>query len=336
MRFLFPGILLATLLWSCGGDSNSTQGDEPTVSVRTENPLDSISRLIEQEPNNADLYHTRGLMLLMVGEVQGAMGDVGRAIILDSTRYEYFLTMSDIYFKSNQPKLSQASVKRARLLAPDNIEPVLRLAEFNLYLQDYKGVLEACSEATSMDPNSDRAYFFKALAYKELGDTAKAIDNYLITVEKEPDNVDAYVELGILYADRNLPMAEQYYKNALRSDPNSKEAMYGLGLYYQDNDRLNEALETYTQLARVDSNYVNAYYNMGYINYEMLKDYRVALNHFNRAVRANPDHVPSIYMRGLCFEARGDLNNAKSQYQLALSKDDGYGLALDGLNRVLN
>ena len=336
MRFLLPGILVLIVLWSCGGDPRSSQEDQEIVTNGPENPLDSISRLIEQDSKNADLFYNRGLMLLMVDEVQGAMGDVGRAIILDSTRYEYFLTMSDIYFRSNQPKLSQASVKRARLLAPNNIEPILRLAEFNLYLQDYKGVLTACSDAISMDPNSDRAYFFKALAYKELGDTAKAIDNYLITVEKEPDNVDAYVELGIIYADRNLPMAEQYYKNALRSDPSSKEAMYGLGLYYQDNDRLNEALETYSQLARVDSNYVNAYYNMGFINYEMLKDYNLALNHFNRAVRANPDHVPSIYMRGLCFEARGDLNNAKSQYQLALSKDDGYRLALDGLNRVLN
>lgn len=336
MRFLFPAILLTIALWSCKDDPKPTQDPEQTVQPQPVNPLDSVSQLIEENPNDADLYHNRGLMLLMIGEVQAAMGDVGRAIIMDSTRYEYYLTISDIYFKSNRPELSQSSLKRARALAPENTEPILRLAEFNLYLQDYKSAIIACNDAINLDPNTDRAYFFKALSYKELGDTAKAIDNYLITVEKEPDNVDAYVELGIIYAGRNIPLAEQYYKNALRSDPNSREAMYGLGLYYQDNDRLNEALEIYTQLTRVDSNYVNAYYNMGFINYEMLKDYKLALNHFNRAVRANPEHVPSIYMRGLCFEARGDIQNAKGQYQLALTKDEGYRLALDGLNRVLS
>jgi tetratricopeptide (TPR) repeat protein len=336
MRFLFPAVLLSILLWSCKNDPKSTKDAEPVTQAQPVNPLDSISKLIAENPNDANLYHARGVMLLLIGEIQAAMGDVGRAIIMDSSRYEYYLTISDVYFRANKPKLSQSSLKKARGLAPENTEPVLRLAEFNLYLQDYRSVLIACNDAIDLDPNEDRAYFFKALAYKELGDTAKAIDNYLLAVEKEPDNVDAYVELGIIYSDRNIPLAEQYYKNALRSDPNSREAMYGLGLYYQDNDRLNEALEIYTQLTRLDSNYVNAYYNMGFINYEMLKDYNLALDNFNRAVRANPDHVSSIYMRGLCFEARGDIQNAKGQYQLALRKDQGYKLALDALNRVLN
>lgn len=332
-------IVAAIVLFSIVGCKTDQRSKAEAVSVDATvvaaNPFDSISALIKESPNNADLLHERGKMFIAAGDLSVALGDLGRAIMIDSSQSEYFLTISDIYFKANQPAKSMAALKKAGELAPEDPEVPLRLAEFYLYIQNYTEAVKATNEALSLDNRNDRAYFLKGFCYKEVGDTIKAVEQYQKAVENNPDHIDAYVEMAILYDIKGDPIAEQYYKNALKVDPDSKEALYGLGLHYQDFDRLNEAILTYTELVEKHPDYASGYYNMGFINFEFLNDHKQALQYFNDAVGANPEYVAAIYMRGLCYEALGDVAKAKAEYQFALEKDRGYQLAVDGLARLL-
>lgn len=332
--FIVTAFVLFTIA-GCKTESNSGQQTSSTDSTVVVNPFDSISALIKESPNNAELLHDRGKMFLAAGDFNVALGDLGRAIMLDSSQSDYFLTISDIYFKAKKPANSLAALKKAGELAPEDPEVPLRLAEFYLYIQNYTEAVKATNEALKLDNRNDRAYFLKGFCYKEVGDTVKAVEQYQKAVENNPDHVDAYVEMAILYDIKGDPIAEQYYKNALKVDPDSKEALYGLGLHYQDFDRLNEAILTYTELVEKYPTHASAYYNMGFINYEFLNDHNQALRYFNDAVGADPEYVSAIYMRGLCYEALGDVAKAKSEYQFALEKDRGYQLALDGLGRLL-
>jgi tetratricopeptide (TPR) repeat protein len=336
MRNILVLAVIALVIASCktdpkGGSSGSTE-DSTTVQL---NPFDSISQLIEADPENADLIHARAEMFLEAGELSVALGDAGRAIMLDSSKAKYFLTISDIYFKGNKPAQSMASLKKAGELEPLNIEVPLRLAEFYLYIQNYTEAVKATNDALKMDGKSDRAFFLKGISYKEVGDTVKAAEQFLRAVENNPDHVDAYVELGILYDIKDDPIAEQYYRNALKVNPDSKEALYGLGILLQDYDRLNEALKVYTELVQKHPDHASAMYNMGFINFEFIKDYNQALRYFEDAVAANPEYVAAIYMRGLCYESMGNVDRAKAEYQFALEKDPTFSLALTGLERLL-
>ncbi|MFT4680662.1 MAG: tetratricopeptide (TPR) repeat protein [Granulosicoccus sp.] len=315
-----------------GSNVELVSGDTTVVAA---NPFDSISALINESPNNADLLHERGKMFIAAGDLSVALGDLGRAIMIDSTQSDYFLTLSDIYFKGNKPAKSMTALKRAGAIAPNDPEVPLRLAEFYLYIQNYTEAVNATNEALALDNRNDRAYFLKGFCYKEVGDTMKAVEQFQRAVENNADYVDAYVELAILYDIKGDPVAEQYYQNALKVEPDSKEALYGLGLHYQDTDRLNEAMQTYTKLVQFHPDYSSAFYNMGFINYEFVKDRNQALSYFDAAVQVNPDYISAIYMRGLCFEALGDVSKAKREYQFALQKDPGFQLALDGLKRLL-
>ncbi len=138
-----------------------------------------------------------------------------------------------------------------------------------------------------------------ALALLEKGDTVTAVEDFKKTIDQDQKFYEAYVELGELYSMRKDPIAADYLKNAIKIRPNSKEAMYMLGMFYQENGRYEEALETYDKLAKTDSTFKDAPYNTGYIYLVYLHDFRKAANYFSFALRCDPGYVEAMFNRGI-------------------------------------
>jgi tetratricopeptide (TPR) repeat protein len=255
---------------------------------------------------------------------------------MDSTVSDYYLTISDVYFRLGKPSMCLNALTKANQLQPESTEPLYRLAQFNLYLSKYQECIDFANSMLKLDPHDDRPFVVKALAHKQLGDTAKAIFNYLQAVNENPDNYDAYVELGVLHFGKKNPLAEKYLLAALSIRPDALDALYDLGMFYQENDKLNEAMETYVRLLKVDSTYSHAYFNMGYIQYQYLQLYNEALANFEKAVKMDPKYFQAIYMRGLCYEAKGDVAAAKREYGYSLEINPQYKNAADGMQRLLS
>ncbi|MBL4586983.1 MAG: tetratricopeptide repeat protein [Flavobacteriales bacterium] len=298
--------------------------------------LDSLTDLLERAPSDAQLLNERAKVFLDLGQLDLAIADVGRALLLDSTQADFFLTISDVYFRSDKPKQCLTALKKAHQLQPENSEPLYRLAQFQLYLQNHRKSIDYANDMLKIDAQDDRPFMIKGLCYKELGDTAKAIHNYLEAVTENPDNYDAYTELGKLHWALGDPLAEQYLKSALSIRTDAIDALYALGMFYQDADRLNDALKTYTRILEIDSTFRSAYFNMGYIQYQYLQLYSEALVNFDKAVKIDPQYFQAIYMRGLCYEAKGDVMNAKREYGYAIEVKPNYAKAAEGLNRILS
>jgi len=298
--------------------------------------LDSLTNLLERAPSDAQLLNQRAKVFLHLGQLDLAIADVGRALLLDSTEADYFLTISDVYFRLNKPKQCLSALKKAHQLQPENREPLYRLAQFELYLKNHKKSINYANKMLKIDVQDDRPFMIKGLCYKELGDTTKAISNYLEAVTENPDNYDAYTELGKLHWALGNPLAEQYLKSALNIRTDAIDALYALGMYYQDADKLNDALKTYTRILEIDSTFRSAYFNMGYIQYQHLQLYNEALFNFDKAVKIDPQYFQAIYMRGLCYEAMGNVTNAKREYGQAIAVNPNYRKAAEGLKRILN
>jgi len=297
--------------------------------------LDSLSQLLDAAPDNTELLNERAKAFLDVNEVNFALADIGKALLIDSTIAKYYLTISDVYFRLNKPQQCKNALHKANELQPEYVEPLYRLAQFELYLGNHQTSINYANDMLRIDARDDRPFMVKALCYKELGDTAKAIHNYLEATTENPDNYDAFVELGILHWAQKNPLAENYFKTALDIRPNGIDALYALGMQYQQTDKLNEALEAYAQILILDSTYRTAYYNTGYIQYQYLQLYNEALMSFDKAVKVDPKYHQAVYMRGLCYEAKGDISRAKLEYSYAIQLNPDYRLAADGLTRLL-
>lgn len=335
---LVSAVIVASVVIGCGGqqkDTSPVPTADDVLQTSEMRALDSISKLIDRSPTDPDLYNERAKLLVSTGDIDYALSDVGRAILMDSTKSAYFVTISDIFFQRNEPKRCLRALEKAQRLDSKNTEALYRLAQFKLYLNRHEESIGHANDMLRIDPQNDRPFLIKALNYREVGDTTRAIENYMLAAEQNPDNMDVQMGLGLLHWGRKDPLAESFFKNALAINPKATEAVYALGLVQQNSGRSDEALDTYASLLTLDSTNRNAHYNIGFIHLTQLDDAEEALVHFRKAVKVDPTYHEAIYMRGLCHEALGDMDMAKREYSFALQLSPGFKKAADRLNTLL-
>ena len=186
-----------------------------------------------------------------------------------------------------------------------------------------------------IDPNHYRIYFLAGLNYTDMGDTTKAIENFQIAIEKNPNLYDGYIMLGLLYAGQKDTLALAYYDNALKLNDKSLEAYYNKAMFLQSIKRFDQAVKIYQFIIdSVDAGYKYAYYNIGYINMVYFKDYDKGIECFSKAIELDNKYAEAYYNKGVCYEMQKNYPKARLEFQTALRIRENYNKAIEGLNRI--
>ncbi|NVO03233.1 MAG: tetratricopeptide repeat protein, partial [Bacteroidetes bacterium] len=320
--------LILVFIVACGGNKSKEVKNNGKDSVAAE--LAKLNDEIEKSPNNADLYNKRANYYVSKKEFDLALADVRQAMNIDSSKATFFLTLSDIYFAQGKATACQGALEKSIKLDPEFVEGYMKLAELNLYLKKYEKTYELLDKALEFDKLNAKAYFMRGMAQKEQGDTGKAVASFKMTIDQDPEYYHAFIELGLLYSIKHNKIALEYFNSAVRLNPTSVEAYYALGMFCQENDRLNDAIKAYTTIIKLEPKNKFAHYNLGYIHLVYLKVYDVAIKHFTNAIKADPNYAEAFYNRGYSFELLGDLSNAREDYKEALRLKVNYTRAIDG------
>lgn len=330
---LFTGLVL---LSSCGSETISSEtGTSDSVKSVLPEALLKLNAEIEKEPTNAELYHKRAQYHLQQRNFDAGFEDMRRVMTIDSSKSSYFITLSDLYFVTNQTANSKATLEKCLTLDDKNVDAMLKLAELYFYVKKHDDCFKYINLALKIDKYNSKAYFMKGMNYKEIKDTAKAISSMQTAIEQDQSFYNAYMQLGILNAAQKNPIAVEYYKNALRVQPKSTEIWYAIGKYYQDVENWDKAAEAYEVLLKIDPKNKNANYNMGGINLVGKKDYKTALKYFTSALSSDPAFVDAYYGRGVCYQTMGDKKNAVVDFNACLTINPMHEEAknaLDGIN----
>jgi tetratricopeptide (TPR) repeat protein len=230
----------------------------------------------------------------------------------------------------------KASLNKAIEIDPKNISAYTKLAELNLYIKDYNACLKAADDVLKIDVYNPRAYFIKGMAFKEVGDSAKAVSSFQTVVEQDPEYYNAYIQLGLLYSAIKNPLALDYLNNALNLQPQSIEAYYAIGMFFQETGNVNKAIEAYNTILKIDSTYNDAHYNLGYIAMVIQNDMANAIKHFSDNIKFHPKNYEAFYMRGLCYERMKDKASAERDYRMALSLYPQYDPAAIALGNLID
>jgi len=333
LKNIFPLFFTALLApASCSGDP-STDKELTADSAKMKLPEDlvKLNAAIESNPNNADAWHGRAKYYLDNKQYDAGFEDMKKVMTLDSNKAEYFITLSDLYFMTNQTGNSKASLEKCLSLDDKNVTAMLKLAEIYFFVKKHDKCFEYINMALKVDKYNPKAYFMKGMNYKELKDTAKAISSMQTAVEQDQTFYNAYMQLGLLNAAQKNPVAVNYYKNALRMNPNSIEVWYGIGKFYQDVNEWEKATEAYNVILQIDPKHRHSLYNLGYINMAGLKKYDIALEYFSSAAKADPAYVDAYYGKGVCYQLMGNKAKAKAEFQNCLGIDGNYQPALEAL-----
>lgn len=327
-------LIITTILFfgACGNNNNNA--DNKTVNDSLPPDLAAISQRIQEDPENAVLYDERAKLYLQKQKPEGALADINKAITIDSKNPVYYRTLSDVYFMMGKAQRSREALDKAIEVDQDDTSAYLKLAELEFYYKEYKKSFDYIEKALRLDPKNAKAFFIRGMAYKEMGDTTKAVKAFQMAVDFDQEYYHAYMQLGLLFSVKHNPLAVDYYNNALSLNPQSTETYYALGLYYQQNEQYNKAIESYTSLLKIDPKNKFAHFNLGYIHLVYLQVYDVAAKHFTDAINSDKNYAEAWYNRGYCFELLGDVMNAKNDYQQAIMLRPNYQRAIDGQNRI--
>ena len=323
------------MIVSCAHNNNVTEVKKTdSTAQNTPEELKQLNSQLLAQPTNADLYHRRAKYYFNAKDFQKGMVDIVQALKIDSTKAEYYSTLSDLYFVANQTGKTKTALEKCIALDDKNADAMVKLAELYLYVRKNELSMKYINMALKVNQYNAKAYFMKGMNYKELKDTTRAISSMQTAVEQDQQYYNAYVQLGILCAAQNNSLAVLYYKNALRIQPTSTEAWYNLGKFFQDTKDLKNALETYTKLLQIDKGNKNALFNMGVINFAYLKKYELAINNFSEAIKIEPKFVQAYYGRGICYQAKGDIKLAATDFQACLDINPKYEPAQTALKEL--
>lgn len=325
--FLFIVLMSSCSLFSGEKQQNGLPVAHPEV--------EEISRQIEKNPKDAELYYRRGVMYHHLELDSLALTDFQSAVDRDSTQAKYFSAIGDLLFEHKDISGSIKWIQKAIYLNPDDEVAHLKMGKMFLFAEDYPKAFAEINTVLRSNVYNAEAYFLKGMCYKSMKDTAKAISSFQTAVQTEPRYVDAHLQLALLYEGRKDPMALKYFENAYRADSSDLEPLYGQGMFWQNQQKYAEAKNVFYRIISIDRSYPKSYYNIGWMLLQEDSTEK-ALRQFTIAIQEKPDYVEAYFNRGLCQEILGDLPKAREDYQQALTFNADYTPASEALQRIKN
>lgn len=135
------------------------------------------------------------------------------------------------------------------------------------------------------------------------------------TIKATPNDPSAYYELANAYNELDrIDEAIQYYTQALERDPNWADAHFKLGLIAHRQGHHEKAIEHLQKAAANNTQFVRVHFWLGSISY-LLKQYEPAVEAFANAVKAESNYVIPQYHLGLSYQATGQNDKALEAFK---------------------
>ncbi|MDY0342161.1 MAG: tetratricopeptide repeat protein [Lentimicrobium sp.] len=337
MKFrILAGVALSvslTLLSGCNSDQPGADSHQK-ADIVLEDTLTMLNQAIVNQPAAVAPYLERANFFIKKDSLNLALKDVNSALEIEENNPETYAVLSDVYLYSGKVQRALDALKKAQELNASNAQFDVKMARIYLTMSDYKQTFESLRKALKKNPENVEALFISGLANEEMGDTAKAIENYQMTVARNQKHFDALKQLGILFAIKKDRLAIDYLRNAFTVRPGSVEPLYILGMFYQENNDPDKALNVYNEILLIRPDYKLAQYNKGYVYLIYKEDYPEAISAFTEAIQLDAAYADAYFNRGYAYELSGNKEKAREDYRKVLTMSVNDEKAVTALNRL--
>jgi tetratricopeptide (TPR) repeat protein len=167
-----------------------------------------------------------------------------------------------------------------------------------------------------------KVYFDMGVIYNNYkGMTDLAIENFEKCLSLNPDYVDAYINLGEIYAKKgDLDKAEKALEEAIVRDPKRTSAFINLGAVYDLKKEFRKAAEVLIKALNIDPGKVNAYLNLGVVFAKMGK-IKKAIEAFEEGLRRDPKNVSIMNNLAVIYFQMKKIEEAEKMLKKALEID---------------
>jgi len=321
----------------------------------------NAQRLMPREPRwpyfLAHLHKSRG-------NIAGSISAFKRVLEIAPDDLATLIWLGRTYLDQGVADEAEPLFARARQLAPREPAVLAGLGQSALARRDYGGAVSALEEALSIDASLASIHSPLAMAYRGLGDTAKAeahLKQWRNTDVLVPDpfrqELDLSLDSGLSYElrgvraleQRDFKAAAEYFQKGVDITPGTtmlgRSLRHKMGTARYLNGDIQGAVKWFEETIRLapegglDQTAAKAHYSLGVL---MASSGRSAdaIRHLSAAVRFSPSYVEAHIALGDALRRAGRVAASMEPYQEALRVSPtaadarfGYGMALVRLGR---
>jgi tetratricopeptide (TPR) repeat protein len=137
--------------------------------------------------------------------------------------------------------------------------------------------------------------------YQEFGQDEEALKEYLLLIQKEPNEPSHLFRAGLIFEKRKKPVqALNYYKRTIAQDPSHSDAYMHLGMLLYAAKKENDAKSVLNKALKLNQANHQAYYYLGKINKDQ-KNYNVAIELFEKGQKDPDFKIKCLIERGICL-----------------------------------
>jgi tetratricopeptide (TPR) repeat protein len=205
---------------------------------------------------------------LTLVQIETAQQDLSAAAATINKLKDQAPTDPEILFASYRvhSDLAGEALLTLSLAAPQSGQMQQAIAHELERVRDISGAIASFRKAIAVNPELPGIHFELAEALHgsdSQTDRAEAEREYVIALQKNPQEVQAAVRLADLYADRNdLDKAANFYQRVIKQKPNDADASVGLARVYSERNEDDKALPLLLSVLQADPSNMLAHFRL--------------------------------------------------------------------------
>ena len=267
----------------------------------SQNSVDSekaFKKALEIDPENGDAMTGLAMVYMDVGDTNRA-SDLLKKVADKDPSMRNLETLAQAYEQMHEYSLASQVLKRALEQRGDNPDIKRQLANDLALAEQLDESLKLFKELAAEDPKDIGALLRMSQIYRTKRDFASAWEVARKAKELEPGNLELrFNEVNLYEAEGKFPEAITELKDILNGNArrsggidkaNRAMLLERLGLLYRQNEQYRQAIDTFRQLADLDTAQAGRAYAQIVDTYRASKDYTKAIEESEAAVRKFPN-----------------------------------------------
>ncbi len=315
---LFLGILSGTLFGQSAKQHIKT-GEQFLANGLSDAAIEEFNKAILLDPNDGKTYQMKAQVLLGLNDSSEAASFFRKAAALNADAELNYLRAGELYFSLAEKEKSLECVTKGLELKPKNFNLLLLKTRISFESGDYNASYTFANEAIKSKDQAI-AYYYSGASARRLDHFEQANKDLEKTIIRDPNMINAYLELAELQLDQNL--YEYAIDNCsmvlLLLDPQNIRALHLRSKAFHAQREPDQALVDITKAISLDLNNWQLYmdrakYNIDYANYSN------AVDDYSVVISLNKSLIEAFKNRAYAYEQISKKKEASADYLKLLS-----------------
>jgi tetratricopeptide (TPR) repeat protein len=286
----------------------------------------------------------------LLGRLMESQGDLAQAVehyrrtaAIKPDDLPTLLNLAQAQLNLNRPDLAEPLFKEAisRDPFPWSAAALVGLGKISLSRNDHEEAIEYFESAVSMQPDANSVHYPLAMAYRQVGDLAKAREHLQKRGTKVPEYPDPLMEElrkvrtgkqffwsqgTVALSEGRFAEAADAFRRMVAADPEEPIAYMDLGTALLQQGDVSGALTEYRESLRLSQGNPRLHYNLG-LAYTLRKTYAKALQHYQQAVELDPGFENAHFNAANLLMRLGNMAEAGQHYRRVNELNPSHGFA---------